>query len=113
MELYDLYITQACDYLPEFSDLAQQTPVVTYEAFQQWIVTKKFGGLGFLHLQLEKSLAEQLLQRLKSAGARGAVFKAAYRQPKLTFEEAHRIAEQAILGQQKQHYPSHSFGPVV
>jgi hypothetical protein len=44
---------------------------------------------------------------------RGVVLKATYRQPKLTFEEAQYIAEQAILEQQKQYYPSLSFGPLV
>jgi hypothetical protein len=64
-------------------------------------------------LQLERSLAEVLLERLQQAGGKGIILKAAYRQPRLTFEEALSIASSVISEQQARSFPSYVFSLVT
>jgi hypothetical protein len=111
--LYDLYLSEGCDTLPDLSHLAQQVPAITYSVFQEWIVKDLVDGLGFLHLDLTKAVAKDLLSCLQAAGASGAVVKATYRQPKLTFAEAYLIADCALEELQAKYFPDHTFKPVT
>src|SRR5262245_49214650 len=106
---YDLYLSRGCDTLPNLSDLAQQVSVVTYPVFQQWIVQDGAKEPGFLHLDLAKPVASELLERLQAAGAIGSVVKAAYRQPKVTFADVYSIAEHVLEKLQAKLFPGYSF----
>lgn len=110
---YDLYLVRGCDALPALDDLKEQVPAVTYPVFQQWIVTMQAADPGFLQLELAKTVAETLLQRLQARGASGIVVQAAYRQPKISRAEAQVLAECEIESLRKQYYPTYLFGPVV
>jgi len=65
--LYDVYISKGCDTLPDLSDLARQVSAVTSSVFQEWIVKDLANGLGFLHLNLTKAVAKDLLSHLQAA----------------------------------------------
>ncbi len=110
---YDVYLSRGCDTLPDLRHLVQQVPAVTSPVFQEWILKDMADGLGFLHFNLTKAVAMDLLSRLQAAGASGAMVKAAYRQPKLTFADAYLIAASALEELQARHFPDHTFKPVT
>ncbi len=57
-------------------------------------------------------LAEHLFARFKAVGAEGYCFPAVYHHPRLTIEQAHTIAQQAIEKKRLEYDPNDTVGPV-
>lgn len=91
------------------SEFEVQVPFLTSPDFQQRLVTEQHSDLGFLHLNVRKSLALVLLKRLQMAGATGDVARIVYRHPKLRFSQAYRIAMRALKKLQIKQMPEHTF----
>lgn len=122
--LYDIYLGAGCRASPEISDLAERIPALAdanvVARFQAVLRPHpRFPGLnrseeppGFLGLDLPQDLARALYQRLAAARARGEVLPSAYRQPRVSQEEARPIAEQAIQHLQAASFSGYAFEPV-
>jgi hypothetical protein len=111
---YDIYLTKQCGASPEFGHLLQEVPALADPALIARISQWKAGGPGFLGLNLSRSTARAVLQRLKQARACGVRLASAYREPKITREQATPIAEQAMAELlQRERYRSLTFEPLV
>ena len=109
--LYDMCLYASCDRLPEVSDLIQEVPVLADPTFQNRLMERSYTP-GILGLELPAELAEQLFARFKAVGSEGYCFPAAYHHPRLTIEQAHTIAEQAIETMRVKYDPTDRVGPL-
>ena len=113
--MYDIYLSMGCRELPVLDDLVTQIPMLADPALQQKILTGSPHHPGFLGLDLPEELAQALFRRLKSKRAGGLWLLSAYRQPRVSQEQAARLAEPAIAELAKNHFQRHpddTLGPV-
>lgn len=114
--MYDIYLSAGCLELPVLDDLVPQIPMLTDPAFQQKLLTGSPHRPGFLGLDLPEELAQVLFQRLLPTRAVGSWLLSAYRQPRVSKEQAARLAEPAIAELARKHFERHpddTLGPVV
>lgn len=114
--MYDIYLSMGCRELPILDDLVTQIPMLADPALQQKILTGSPHHPGFLGLDLPEELAQALFRRLKSKRAGGSWLPSAYRQPRVSKEQAAMLAEPAIAELAKKHFQRHpddALGPVV
>jgi hypothetical protein len=107
--MYDIHLSSACHTLPDLSDLAGKYPILMDAAFQARLLERV---PKFLGLDMPKEDAIALWKRLESTWGRGMFVLSAYRNPKVTVEEAFPIAERAIARLQAEHCPNVEFNPV-
>lgn len=110
--MYDIYLSMGGRALPDLNDLMRAVPALAEPQMQQKIVQRS-PKPGFLGLDLTSDQAKTLMQRLKAQKAVGYPVPSAYRQPKITIEQATPIATQAIEQLHKAHIPEHTLGPVL
>lgn len=113
--MYDIYLSGGCRTLPDLEDLVGEIPVLLDPIFQQKLLTPSPRRPGFLGLDLPEPLAKALFQRLKSTRAVGLWLLSAYRQPRISKDQAASLAEQAIpelSAKHYQRYPGDTLGPV-
>ncbi len=111
--LYDIYLSWRCQILPDLEDLVETVPALADPALQARMLDRTKAP-GFLGLDLPADGALSLLHRLRSlkVSSRGYLLPSAYRQPRITIEQATPIAEQAIEELQVRRFPDHTLGPV-
>ncbi len=107
--MYDVCLSWECAQLPNLTDLAQHIPQVTEPAFQQLLTQPVPARPVFVGLDLSRSLAFVLLQRLRTTGAVGVVVHATYRHPTIEISQAATLAAQSIQQRREQHFPEYHF----
>lgn len=119
---YDLYLHTACRAQPELDDLLASIPDLGTPALQaklrpypppaRGVFQPHPPTPGFLGLGLEEAQADVLLARLTAVRAQGKVLLAAYRQPRITPEQALRIAEPELQRICQEQHPTLHYEPV-
>lgn len=106
---YDLWLTSGCDNPPDLRGLTDAMPTLQgpglVQAVQGW-------HPHFLGLDLGRTTAAALLERLRNVGARGVFVPSIYRRPTLSEEQARSIAETHITDTLNRNYPAHTLEPV-
>lgn len=113
--MYDIYLSTGCRELPVLDDLVTRIPMLADPALQQKILTGSPHHPGFLGLDLPEELAQTLFRRLQTTRAVGLWLLSAYRQPRVSKEQAVKLAEPAIAELAKKHFERHpddTLGPV-
>ena len=113
--MFDIYLSIGCRALPDMEDLAQDVPILRDTAFQQKLLTPSPKRPGFLGLDVSELLAKTLLRRLQSVRAVGFWLSSAYRQPRISREQAEVFAAQVlpeISARHFQHYPGDTLSPL-
>jgi len=119
--LYDIYLRNRCYTQPVLKDLQASIPLLKDPAIQKKLVPyskeelNTRGSLrspGFLGLSLEEGLARELYSRLAAVKATGEVVPSAYREPKITQEQAQKIAEQELSRICQEQFPTYHFEPI-
>ena len=109
--LYDLYLFRGSRTLPELDKLIKQAPVLADPDLQKRMVQRS-SSPGFLGLDLHLGIAATLVKLLKANKADGYFLPSAYRQPKITVEQALQIATRAIAELHATRIPTHTMHPV-
>lgn len=111
MQGYDLYLRRGCQSLPPWGDLSESIPALTDPSFQHRLIAIGEQVPGWLDLDLERSLAQRLLKRLRTRQASGMMALRIYHQPpRITLEQAIQIARPFLMDlAQWQHFPSPAF----
>lgn len=102
--MYDIYLSAGCRELPILDDLVPQIPMLADPTFQQKLLTGSPHRPGFLGLDLPEELAQVLFQRLLPTRAGGSWLLSAYRQPRVSKEQAAQLAEPAIAELMRKHF---------
>jgi hypothetical protein len=98
VSVYDLYLWTGCQSLPPLRDLSEAIPVLADPAFQHRFMTTEGQVPGWLDLDLERSLAQRLLKRLRTRQASGMMALGTYHQPAhITLEQAIHIARPFLV----------------
>lgn len=105
--MYDIYLNKGC----ASTRLAELQKHVPHIPQQTWLKIQERHP-GFLEVDLHQSDAISLMKALRRAGARGRIVPTAYREPRLSIEEALRIAVNSISIQEKERFPGYSFNEV-
>lgn len=122
---YDLYLHYACHAQPELTDLLTRIPALRTPALEEKLRSYPASSAGqmpqrhpprpgFLGLNLEKELARELCLRLNKepVRAQGEIILAAYREPRISREQAQKLAEQELIRLRQQEFPTNDFEPV-
>ena len=109
-EMYDLHLDQGCDSFPLVADLVPSARALARPEVQQALTQDEPGWLG---LALPSATAETLARRLAAAGGRGEIAEAAYRTPRLSREDAQRIAARVLPELAARTFPGYTFKPPV
>jgi len=107
-DLYDIYVSPTPHTLSSIDDLTGYIHLLTQAATTR-LFSKQSGFLG-LNLHVEKAV--ELFKRLHDLGIWGDVAPIKYRQPKITVQAAHRLAEKAIKNECALNFPNITFRPV-
>ena len=107
--MYDIFLYSGCQELPDFSRAGGSIPNL-FEGGRRNLVLEKRPG--FLGLDLSQEAAFVVLRLLQSKWARGVVAPSQYRNPKITEEEAERIATVFLARKQAEEFPGVRFEPV-
>lgn len=103
---HDVYLTSGCT---ERAALDEKTTAILGPELMSRIYQAQPAFLG-LDLPLEAAL--ELMKALRSAGGRGLVVPSAYRQPRLSPQQAYLSAKRSISEKQARYFPSHQFNEV-
>lgn len=105
MQGYDLYLRRGCQSLPLWGDLSESIPVLADPSFQRRLIATGNQVIGWLDLDLERSLAQRLLKRLRTRQASGMMALRIYHQPpRITQEQAIQIARPFLADLAQWHY---------
>ncbi len=119
--LYDIYLRTRCFTEPALKDLLPKVPALKKLEIQKKLAPhakedlNKKGSMrapGFLGLDVEEGVARELYNRLEAAKGSGEVVPSAYREPKITQEQALKIAEPELSRICQEQYPGYQFEPV-
>lgn len=106
---YDIYLTRGADQLPKLDNLLTEAPVLQEPDLPQRMLQH---STNVLKVALPENKAIELLQRLQAEGAKGSLLPSAYRQPRISAEQAVPIAEKAIAEIQAKRRPNDTPGTV-
>src|ERR1051326_5766597 len=96
-----------CQSLPPLRELSESIPVLADPAFQCRLIAKEGQVPGWLDLELERSLAQKLLKRLRTRQASGLMASSIYHQPAhITLEQAIQIARPFLADLAAWHHAS-------
>lgn len=110
--MYDIYLTRGCGKFPHTEDLVEEVPELASSALQGKLLALSPPRPGFLGLDLLEQMAIKLLLRLMIDGAVGQIVPAAYREPRISQEQARVLAEPAITELHAIRYPEHELGEI-
>lgn len=108
---FDIYLYQRCLRPPDLHDLVDQISAARDPLLLARLQERRPSA--FLGLDLPEEAAHALRRRIKQCGARAHVAPSAYREPKVSIEEARAIAERAIAQRRESRYPTYTFGEVT
>lgn len=108
-QTYDIFLVRHTRTIPDLERLVATIPSLQDSGFLQRITQQ---NMTLLPMDLPEKGALELLRSLEEEGALGSLLASAYRQPKITLEQAAPIAEQAIVARQAKQRPDDTLGPV-
>lgn len=111
--MYDIYLTCECSTLPYLTDLARTIPHIGDPFWQQRLQTFTSETRGFLGLDLQKSQARKLLQRIQEAHGEAIIADTAYRQPAISQAEALGLALDAVFDRRDAYFSTYHFHPIA
>ncbi len=109
--IYDIHLDMGCASTPEIERLLPAIPALANPTVQARIM-QRLPAPDFLGLDLSENEAIDLLKVLIAAGAAGVRLSSAYRQPRITREQATAIAEEAIATEKKTLESDRIFAPL-
>jgi hypothetical protein len=121
---YDIYLDTACRAVPNLNNLHTAIPELEAAEIQakltayphsrnSWEPQRHPPRPGFLGLNIEEAKARELYSRLSAVEAYGQVLPVAYRDPKITKEQAQSIAEQELVRVCQEIFPAYEHSPVL
>lgn len=99
--MYDIYLRQGANSLPQTLDLKFERPIK--EVIEEKLPNALSEKPGFLGLDLSFDTASLLLEYLNSLGAKGRVADSKYRNPTISLDMAFSIAEEAMRQEQEKY----------
>lgn len=110
-DTYDVVLVNGCTRTPDLDEIVELVPALTDLDVQTRMLGWRQHWPDFLGLDLPEDVALLVYACLKQAGAHGGLALAAYREPRITVEQALPIAAQAIAERQSR-YSGLTFSPV-
>ncbi len=109
---YDVYLLAGATALPDLGDLVFRFPLLGTASTQR-LLLQRTEMPGYLGLDLPFTDAVALLARLRTQGAAGQVAPSAYRQPRISVDDALLLAQPVLMQREAGRFARYQFGPVM